>query len=132
MTFRLGARRSRRPLRRVSIKAGVPPDDAVVASTTPDKGEGVSARRRCLSIVLVEQNAKLVFDVADDIVILNSGRVVVDGSAMAVKANGGDLRQHLGIYRRWRPIAAWCPRRFDSSGLLGQSVGDESGRPPCP
>ena len=31
-----------------------------------------------LSIVLVEQNAKLVFDVADDIVILNSGRVVVD------------------------------------------------------
>ena len=51
-----------------------------------------------LSIVLVEQNAKLVFDVADDIVILNSGRVVVDGSAAAVKDNGGDLRQHLGIY----------------------------------
>jgi branched-chain amino acid transport system ATP-binding protein len=51
-----------------------------------------------LSIVLVEQNAKLVFDVADDIVILNSGRVVVEGSAAAVKANGGDLRQHLGIY----------------------------------
>jgi len=34
-----------------------------------------------LSIVLVEQNAKLVFDVADDIVILNSGRVVVDAPA---------------------------------------------------
>ena len=51
-----------------------------------------------LSIVLVEQNAKLVFDVADDIVILNSGRVVVVGSAAAVKDNGGDLRQHLGIY----------------------------------
>ena len=51
-----------------------------------------------LSIVLVEQNAKLVFDVADDIVILNSGRVVVDGSAAAVKESGGDLRQHLGIY----------------------------------
>ena len=30
-----------------------------------------------LSIVLVEQNPKLVFDIADDIVILNSGRVVV-------------------------------------------------------
>ena len=41
---------------------------------------------------------KLVFDVADDIVILNSGRVVVDGSAADVKANGVDLRQHLGIY----------------------------------
>ena len=34
-----------------------------------------------LSILLVEQNARLVFDVADDIVILNSGRVVVDGTA---------------------------------------------------
>ena len=35
-----------------------------------------------LSIVLVEQNPKLVFDVADDIVILNSGRVaVVDAAA---------------------------------------------------
>jgi len=51
-----------------------------------------------LSIVLVEQNAKLVFDVADDIVILNSGRVVVDASAAALKRDGVDLHQHLGIY----------------------------------
>jgi branched-chain amino acid transport system ATP-binding protein len=55
-------------------------------------------KERGLSIVLVEQNAKLVFDVADDIVILNSGRVVVDGSAEEVKASGIELRQHLGIY----------------------------------
>ena len=39
-----------------------------------------------LSIVLVEQNAKLVFDVADDIVILNSGRVVVDDTASRAEA----------------------------------------------
>ena len=39
-----------------------------------------------LSIVLVEQNAKLVFDVADDIVILNSGRVVVEGTASELAA----------------------------------------------
>jgi branched-chain amino acid transport system ATP-binding protein len=51
-----------------------------------------------LSIVLVEQNAKLVFDVADDIVILNSGRVVVEGSAAALKRDNIDLRQHLGIF----------------------------------
>jgi branched-chain amino acid transport system ATP-binding protein len=51
-----------------------------------------------LSIVLVEQNAKLVFDVADDIVILNSGRVVVEGPAERLKGDGLDLRQHLGIY----------------------------------
>ena len=51
-----------------------------------------------LSILLVEQNARLVFDVADDIVILNSGRVVVDDTAAALKRDGVDLHQHLGIY----------------------------------
>ena len=51
-----------------------------------------------LSIVLVEQNAKLVFDIADDIVILNSGRVAVEGSATELTRAGLDLRQHLGIY----------------------------------
>jgi len=51
-----------------------------------------------LSIVLVEQNPKLVFDVADDIVILNSGRVVVDGSADELRRSAADLHQHLGIY----------------------------------
>ena len=51
-----------------------------------------------LSIVLVEQNPKLVFDVADDIVILNSGRVVVDAPTADVARGGVDLRQHLGIY----------------------------------
>jgi branched-chain amino acid transport system ATP-binding protein len=51
-----------------------------------------------LSIVLVEQNAKLVFDVADDIVILNSGRVAVEGGAASLTRDGIDLRQHLGIY----------------------------------
>ena len=51
-----------------------------------------------LSIVLVEQNPKLVFDVADDIVILNSGRVAVVSSAAALKADGVDLRQHLGVF----------------------------------
>ena len=51
-----------------------------------------------LSIVLVEQNPTLVFDVADDIVILNSGRVVVDATAEALKRDGADLHQHLGVF----------------------------------
>ncbi len=51
-----------------------------------------------LSIVLVEQSPKLVFDIADDIVILNSGRVAVVSSAAALKADGVDLRQHLGVF----------------------------------
>jgi branched-chain amino acid transport system ATP-binding protein len=51
-----------------------------------------------LSIVLVEQNAKLVFDVADDIVILNSGHVVVDATTESLLRDGVDLHQHLGIF----------------------------------
>ena len=49
-----------------------------------------------LSIVLVEQNPKLVFDIADDIVVLNSGRVAVADTADRLR--NADLRQHLGVF----------------------------------
>ena len=51
-----------------------------------------------LSIVLVEQNPNLVFDVADEVVILNSGRVAVVDVAANLKGGAVDLRQHLGIF----------------------------------
>jgi branched-chain amino acid transport system ATP-binding protein len=51
-----------------------------------------------LSIVLVEQNPKLVFDVADDIVILNTGRVAVVSTSAKLDKDGVDLRQHLGVF----------------------------------
>ena len=51
-----------------------------------------------LSIVLVEQNPTLVFDVADDIVILNSGQVAVVSTAVELKGDGVDLQQHLGVF----------------------------------
>jgi branched-chain amino acid transport system ATP-binding protein len=49
-----------------------------------------------LSIILVEQNAKLVFEIADDIVILNTGSVAVTGKPADLKE--ADLHQHLGVY----------------------------------
>jgi branched-chain amino acid transport system ATP-binding protein len=51
-----------------------------------------------LSIVLVEQNPKLVFDVADDIVILNTGHVAVVSTPAQIEKEGVDLRQHLGVF----------------------------------
>ena len=51
-----------------------------------------------LSIVLVEQNPKLVFDVADDIVILNTGHVAVVSTPAQLEKDGVDLRQHLGVF----------------------------------
>jgi branched-chain amino acid transport system ATP-binding protein len=51
-----------------------------------------------LSIVLVEQNPKLVFEIADDIVILNSGQVAVAAPVAELREKPVDLRQHLGIF----------------------------------
>jgi len=51
-----------------------------------------------LSIVLVEQNPKLVFDVADDIVILNTGCVAVVSTPAELNKDSVDLRQHLGVF----------------------------------
>jgi branched-chain amino acid transport system ATP-binding protein len=51
-----------------------------------------------LSIVLVEQNPKLVFEIADDIVILNSGQVAVAAPTAELREQHLDLRQHLGVF----------------------------------
>ena len=51
-----------------------------------------------LSIVLVEQNPKLVFEIADDIVILNSGEVAVADRTAALREKNVDLRQYLGVF----------------------------------
>ena len=55
------------------------------------KGEG-------LSIVLVEQNIKLTLELADDIVILNSGSVVFTGRAGEIQMNDAIVAQHLGVH----------------------------------
>src|SRR5256885_8342349 len=51
-----------------------------------------------LSIVLVEQNIKLTLDLADDVVIVNTGAVVFQGTAMETKANTAVISQHLGVF----------------------------------
>ncbi len=50
------------------------------------------------SIVLVEQNIKLAFDLADDCVMLNTGRVVFAGTAAEARGNAALIIQHLGVY----------------------------------
>jgi branched-chain amino acid transport system ATP-binding protein len=51
-----------------------------------------------LSIVLVEQNIKLTLDLADDVVIVNTGAVVFSDTAAATKANEAVIAQHLGVF----------------------------------
>jgi len=48
------------------------------------------------SIVLVEQNVKLALELADEVVILNTGRVVSSGEAS--KVDQAAITQHLGVF----------------------------------
>jgi branched-chain amino acid transport system ATP-binding protein len=49
------------------------------------------------SIVLVEQNTTLALRVADDVAILNTGRVVHQGTAADARANPAILHANLGV-----------------------------------
>ena len=50
------------------------------------------------SILLVEQNIKLAFSLADEVVILNTGRVAFSGPVDAVRDNETLITQHLGVF----------------------------------
>jgi branched-chain amino acid transport system ATP-binding protein len=50
------------------------------------------------SIVLVEQNIKLTLNLADDVVIINTGRVVFRGTADQIKLDDAIVSQHLGVF----------------------------------
>jgi len=49
------------------------------------------------SILLVEQNVNLAFALADDVVLLNTGRVVFAGAAPDVRNDHALISQHLGV-----------------------------------
>ena len=50
------------------------------------------------SILLVEQNTALALKVADDVAILNTGRIVFDGTAAELAAKPGLLQANLGVF----------------------------------
>jgi len=50
------------------------------------------------SILLVEQNVKLAFSLADDVVILNTGRVAASGGVAGIEADQALITQHLGVF----------------------------------
>ena len=49
------------------------------------------------AIVLVEQNVRLALDLADDVAILNTGRVVFRGGVDAVRGDEALIARHLGV-----------------------------------
>ena len=62
-------------------------------------------------IILVEQNIKLTLNLADDVVIINTGRVVFRGAADQIKLDDAIVSQHLGgILTRQTPAGGDQPR----------------------
>jgi branched-chain amino acid transport system ATP-binding protein len=51
-----------------------------------------------LSIILVEQNIKLALDIADEVVVLNTGYVAHAGDADSLRSNDRLVEQLLGVY----------------------------------
>lgn len=51
-----------------------------------------------LSIILVEQNFQLAMSVADDVAVLNTGRLAYQGPVAEVEANPELATKHLGVF----------------------------------
>ena len=47
---------------------------------------------------MVEQNIKLTLDLADDVVIINTGHVVFSGATDTIKLDDAIVSQHLGVF----------------------------------
>jgi branched-chain amino acid transport system ATP-binding protein len=74
------------------------PSEGLAPRIVHEVGETLlSLKTSGLSIVLVEQNAALALRVADDVAILNTGRIVHEGTAEDVRARPDLLNTHLGI-----------------------------------
>jgi branched-chain amino acid transport system ATP-binding protein len=74
------------------------PSEGLAPRIVHEVGETLLALKRSgLSILLVEQNATLALKVADDVAILNTGRIVYKGSAADARARPELLNTHLGI-----------------------------------
>ena len=50
------------------------------------------------SILLVEQNLKLAFDLSEDVVLLNTGRVAFSGTMDQLRDDQALITQHLGVF----------------------------------
>ena len=75
------------------------PSEGLAPQIVADVGRTIARlKSEGLSIVLVEQNIKLTFELADDISILNSGVVVFTGPTSEIKMSDAIVAQHLGVH----------------------------------
>jgi branched-chain amino acid transport system ATP-binding protein len=75
------------------------PSEGLAPQIVADVGRTIARLKSGgLSIVLVEQNVRLTLDLADDIVILNSGSVAFAGTSGEIRMDDAVIAQHLGVH----------------------------------
>jgi branched-chain amino acid transport system ATP-binding protein len=75
------------------------PSEGLAPKIVHEVGETLhKLKAQGFSILLVEQNTTLAFGVADDVVILNTGRIVFDGAVEDARKQPDMLHANLGVY----------------------------------
>jgi branched-chain amino acid transport system ATP-binding protein len=75
------------------------PSEGLAPLTVAEVGRTIKRlKEEGQSILLVEQNLKLALEVADQAVILNTGRCVFTGDAAEILNNEDMIAQHLGVF----------------------------------
>lgn len=74
------------------------PSEGLAPLVVAEVARGIARlRQEGLSILLVEQNFKLAMQLADDVVVLNTGAVAMRGTAAQVEADPELATAHLGV-----------------------------------
>lgn len=75
------------------------PSEGLAPQIVADVGRIIAMlKAEGLSIILVEQNIKMTLNLADDIVIINTGQVVFSGLATEAAADHSLISHHLGVF----------------------------------
>ncbi|MEB0134305.1 ABC transporter ATP-binding protein [Actimicrobium sp. CCC2.4] len=73
------------------------PSEGLAPQIVREVGEVLEQLKSQIAILLVEQNLGLAMKVADEVVLLNTGRVVFAGSSAEFRQQQAQLQSHLGI-----------------------------------
>ena len=75
------------------------PSEGLAPNIVADVGRTIAQlKAEGLSIVLVEQNIKLALNLADDVVVINTGSLAFQGTPVELQANEAVVAQHLGVF----------------------------------
>ena len=75
------------------------PSEGLAPQIVQEVGRTIAQlKQEGLSIILVEQNIKLTLNLADDIVMMNTGSVAFSGSAEKAAADPELISHHLGVF----------------------------------